>query len=376
MECRRIQLEQSINGLNVTDVPLVQLCGTSFEPAGFADDPGIYYFIPWMTKHLGIPLDPAIDLFLGTLLLLGALISGACLFFTFKTWACRAISIVGSLLLTGMAARCSDLYVSSYFAVAATVPFFIVWNQIRSPFHLKIGLTIAWSGLIIGYCNQIRCQSGTGALLFLLSWIALNGNFSKKEKLSSAVLLSVFVLLPYLHFHRLEFNRDSFLTKKNPSHNSIAVTHPKWHNIYIGFGYLKNKYGIEYNDTISSNKALSISPNVQFCSAEYESILREQCWRLLRTDCVFVLKTLLCKALVILLKLALFANFGLLFWFYVRAPLRFTAPFLIATLFYSLPGLLTMPYTAYVLGALSLSTLFGVTLIGLRLEKYQKYEAA
>lgn len=358
MPCRYEQLKLALNGWEDTGVPLVSKWGDTYGRAGFPDDIGIYYFVPWIAKTFGISLDASIHLFLGSLLLIGFLVSGGCFLFLFKHWISKALSLFATLLLALVAYFYSDVYIVSYFSVATVVPLFLLYNQKNKiPYPVLI-----ISGLILGYCNFIRNQAGTGVLLFIFTWIFCNQNLKKKFFCLAVILL--FFFLPYLHFGYVEAKRDAFLQAPKE-----RLCHPKWHTIYLGLGYLKNPYGIEFNDRIADDKAKSILPGVKNSSPEYERILKDQCIHLLKSDPLFILKTLLAKFLFLCFKALLFLNFGLIFYFYVKPSFRFTLPFLVSALFFSLPGLLAVPFTAYVLGMVSLATLFGVYMIGKGLEK-------
>lgn len=363
MEGRYDQLQNTLEGWKRTDVPLVSWNPPHYEIAGFTDDLGIYYFVPGIAKTFGISIDSAINLFFGSLLGLGVLISFLCFWLFFRDGPSRLISFIGHSLLAVAAFRYSDVYLAPYFAVTAIIPFFLLLRSIPRSWWIRLAL----SGLVIGYCNLIRSHAGTGVLLFLLTWIGVHRDLSKRAKGTSLLTLLAFVAIPYLHFHALEAKRDQFLSQKGVAPASIS--HPKWHSIYIGLGYLKNPYGIQYSDCFASEKVRSMDPKVPYCSPEYEKILKQACFSLLKTDPLFILKNLAAKILSLCFKVLLFMNLGLVFWFYVKPPLRAMAPFLVSALFYALPGVLVMPWNIYLSGFISLLTLFGIYLIGLGMEK-------
>lgn len=373
MECRQIQLEKTIEGLSLSDVPLVSYHEAQFLPAGFADDLGIYYFIPTLAKAFGLSADQAINLFFGSLLALGALIATTCFFFAFKNGLARSIILLAISLLTWTCFRYSDVYIALFFAVTSTLPFFLLAPSLPSkPPPWKWGLAFLCSGIIAGYCNFIRSHSGTGVLLFLLAWLLLNPHFRPREKALYLVTLFLATLLPYLHFHSLENKRDLYLSEMYEGHQPLRITHPKWHAVYLGLGYLPNKHGITFSDRCAWEKALSIDPTVKNCSPEYGRILRNQVWTIAKEDPLFILKTLTYKVLSILLRVALFSNVGLLLFFYVKPPPQITLPLAITLMFYSLPGILVMPINAYLAGMASVATLFGLYLICSAIEKYRQ----
>ncbi len=366
MDCRRTQLQAALDGYQASDTPLVALFEGTYLPAGFADDQGMYYFIPWITKTFGIPLHSATEFFFSSLMLMGVLISLGCLFNLSRHWISWLFSLVAVLLLVRYCYF--DVYTFSFVAAASTIPLFL--SPHRKFNWLLIG-SLAFSGWVIGYCNILRSHAGTGSLLFILSWILLNTELTKQDKNKSILILILFAVMPYLHFGILEKQRDQFLVNHVPNYVSEPIVHPKWHNIYIGLSYLKNNYGIEWADMCSARKVDSIKPQVKYCSIEYEKILRNECFSIFKNDPLFIIKNILTKLFVIVFKIIKFANFGLLLLLYVRPPFRTLIPFCVAMSFYSLPGILTLPINAYLTGLHTVSTLFGVYMIGLAIKKYQ-----
>ena len=371
MEFRYRSLVDSLHGFKNTNVPLVAQVENTYTVAGFTDDPGMYYFIPWIAKTFGISLDSAIHIFFGSMAIMAALISTLCFFLAFKNWMSRLITTFAMFAVAKYAYELSDVYVASFFAVASILPVFILWNRKKYALNSKIILSLIFSGTIISYCNSIRTNSGMGALLFLFFWILLNRNFSSLNKVVSTSILFIAMSFPFLHFYTLEMNRDHYIALNIEGHQPVNIVHPKWHSIYIGLGYVKNKYGLEYNDSVATDKIKSIDPNIGYCTNEYERALRKECIMLAKTDFLFILKNLLAKAYVTLLRILKFANVGLLLFFYMKPSMRCVFPILVAIAFYSLPGLLVVPFAAYQLGMITTATIFGVYMISLSLEKYE-----
>lgn len=363
MDCRYVQLQSALDGYELSDTPLVAFSDSTYFPAGFTDDQGAYYFVPLIAKTFGLSIPQTVDLFFGSLLFLGVLISLSCFFFRFRS-AISWLFSMGAILL--LAKYCYfDFYTTSFVAATCTIPLFLKGN------NRALLASIAFSGLVLGYCNFIRTHAGTGAFLFILSWILLNQELTTKDKSKAALALVLFTLIPYFYFFSLEKERDRFLEKNAPHYVSTTVSHPKWHAIYLGFSYLDNPYGIRWADTCAFDHAKSIKPDVILYSEEYEEILKNECFSLIKKDPLFILKTILAKLLVILFKIVKFANVGLLLLLYVRPPLRELIPFFLAISFYSIPGILTRPDNAYLSGLLTVSTLLGIYLIGKGVEKYQ-----
>ena len=372
MECREEQVRQSLIGLNETGIPLVGICDNAPTIAGWPDDPGIYYFIPQIAKLFGISIESAIAFFIISLLLIGASFSICCFFSLFKDWLSRTIAVVGITLLSVLGYRYYDVYIAGLVAVEIAVPLLLLWEKNSQKLDLKFSILLAFIGIAIGYCNFIRLHAGTGAFIFAVCWILLSKNQSFSKKGCRIFLIALFILIPMLHIRHLEQKRDQYLKKVGSYSILGSVAHPKWHNTYIGFAYLKNSYGIEYDDSVSYNKAMSINPHVIGGSAEYNKILQDQCILLAKTDPWFVAKTVGAKMFSLLVTMFIMMNLGFFACFYVRPTLRVIFPFLITALFYALPGILTMPYRCYVSGMVATSAIWGIYMISLALAKFQK----
>jgi len=379
MDCRRNQLEETLSALSETGMPLVSVSGGQFSPAGFSDDKGVFYFIPMIAKSFGLSIDHSIHIFYIFLLLFGLIVASFAFCLIFKSWYSRLFSIFGLLALvfqiTGRLGS-ADVYVAAVFSVMAIVPVFILLQKKCDGYKKYLAIALAVSGIVIGYSNCIRNNSGTGVFLFLTAWIFLSGNLLKKEKLVSCLLLTVFCLIPYWHFNHLEKQRDDFIKKKNPTYEK-ALGYPIWHVIFSGFSYLQpNKYGFVYRDLDAFGMAKRVNPNIEYCSDEHYQILKDQTFALIKKDTWFVLQTIITKVGSLLFQLLLYVNIGLAFFFYVRPSRQLLLPFLIGACFYSMAGILAMPFLRYVMGMLSLAAVFGIYMTALGLEKYYKTKEA
>jgi hypothetical protein len=372
MPTRQTEIEKTFDGLNATNVPLVAMDRSGFHPAGNADSEGMFYFVSHIAKFFHFSTNTALDIFLFFLLALGASIAIGCFFFLFKSWISRFISSVGCLLLTKLAYNLSDVYIAYFFAVSTTVPLFILMkNRHHNAKWLWIG-SLAFSGIVIGYSNFIRDYAGTAVLIFLVLWIACDQVLNKKEKTIYMCLLCVFSLIPYAHEKTLLKQRDIFFKQHQELVAYQHLTFPTWHLFYIGLGYLENDYGILRKDESAMEKVKSINPKVTYLSKECNRSVKNEYFSIMKSDPWFVLKSYIVKLLVSCWLALKYANIGLLFYFYVRPSWREVLPFCVAALFGILPGIVTAPFDKYLLGMISLATLFGVYMIGMGIEKYRK----
>jgi hypothetical protein len=370
MDYRQGELAKAANGFKETNIPLISLHEGIYSVAGFSDDQGVYYFIPWIAKTFHISVELATNLFFNFILLLPVLVCIFCFFSIFKDLRSRlSITVVIGLLATYCAI---DLYAFSFFAACTVLPLFIFLNEQEKLSQKMLLPIIAFSSIVIGYCNIMRSQAGTAIFLFLFFWLFLNQNLNAKKKGICLLTSLIFTLIPYLHFNYLEQQRDAFLQSNYPNYIPISASHPKWHAIFLGLSYIPNSYGINWEDETAFKKAQSIDKDVVYCSEKYEQILKEQCLLLIKKDPIFILKNIFAKMGAILLKILICANLGLFLIFYVQKSLRFHAPFLIALAYSALPGLLVIPNNHYLRGLLTTSTLWGLYLLSLAIQKYQR----
>jgi hypothetical protein len=135
-------------------------------------------------------------------------------------------------------------------------------------------------------------------------------------------------------------------------------------------GYLDNSYGIKYEDSVAFSKVLTVNPKAVWCSKEADDIIKKITFQFVEDHPLFFLKTLAAKALKLLLYFLKCSNLGFLCFFYVRPAWREMVPLAAGAVFYCLPGLLVMPYLAYVFGMVAMSTVFGIYMFGLAIEEF------
>ena len=383
MPFRQEQIECTINGLNTTNVPLVALDQTGYHSAGLGDNQGIYYFVSHIAKYLNLTGNTATDIFLFFLLALGTSIAICSFFFLFKSWIFRIVAFIGCFLSAKIAYICSDVYITYFFAVSSVIPLFILIKNRHLQSNLVWIGTLAFSGIVIGYSNFIREHAGTTVFTFIFLWIALDKLLNNKQKVIYICLLCTSILIPYAHQKNLTMNRNIFLEQHSKirsfqeTKNNIFVTPSipslcKWHIAFIGLGYKENKYGIKYADSFGLLKAKSINPEVLYLSKEYDQILKHEYFSLLKSDPWFVFKVYFRKFLSIGWLICRHVLLGIIFYFFVKLSWREALPFCLAILFGFIPGVFAVPNEKYALGALSLSFLFGLYIIGLGIEKYRE----
>jgi hypothetical protein len=370
MGARYDQLENALRGYEKFHVPLVSYDGRMFGPAGATDDVGAYYFVPRLALHLRMPLRRTIDGFYLTVLVVAFGLGILGCYLTLRTGMAKMWAIMELVLLMAVAYGVGDVYILQAAVVVAIVPLALSISEVSrvsivAPFMFG-------SGLAISIANTFRSHSGTGVLLFLLCLVSTSFVGSNYRKIALMMALLCGLVLPNLYFSRVIEERDNFLRSVCPNYPQILRSHPFWHSVYIGFGYLTNEVVTGYNDQVAYDKVQSIVPDTLYVSAEYERILRQQVWLLLRQHPNLVLYTLAAKLGVICALFLLSANVGLIAARFVRKPIGLELAFWIGIVFCALSGVLVVPLVAYLLGFMTFVTLYGIVTLDVALQKFQR----
>lgn len=368
MDCRYDFLEQTMLGYDKTGVPLIAANNGNLYPAGNTDDLGIYYYIPKICKFFSIPLDKGINLFFSSIIIFSSLLAIIGLLLLFKKPFSRGIGIIGIILISCVQFLVGDLYIVMSSIPVAVVPIFLY--LLRSGKRNFIFGFLFIAGLIISFSNFIRGNSGYAIALFIVMAIVLFKNISLRLKITYISILIVGVIIMSFFNYTLIKNRDDYMKINNIENTSIGK-HVLWHSIYIGLGYLNNDYGIKYLDEYAMEKVKSIDPNVEYCSNEYEKILKQEVFSFVINHKYFTFETLSAKFGVVLAFIILFANIGLIIAIKNYRQRNFMySPFGIALLFNSAYGLLVAPKIFYLLGLIAFSALFGIISLCSGIEYY------
>lgn len=371
MGSRVTNLAYAFDGLQQTHVPLVAKSAQGFFPAGFADDQGLYYFIPWMARATGLSFQVSAYLFLFSIVLAGWLLGSWGFWKIFKpVWLRLAASALLLVFCLETYRKVEDIYLVMLFTVLAFVPNLLAFSRNGKNSWKELWPWFTLGTVVLGYCNFIRSQSGNGILLFMAVWLVLNNGIPWKRKVPLFLVLLACSQVSVFHFKALWKNRDAYLQANQPGYQLPVNGHPFWHSVYIGFGYLPNPYGLQYADEVAAAKVASVDPKIPYCSPQYEKVLEGATLDFVRSHPLFALKTFFMKALKLLGYAAFFANAGILCAFYRRIPWAELLPMLVCGAFYALPGLLVVPFKIYALGMIAMALVFGIYAVGLALEKY------
>jgi hypothetical protein len=359
---RYANLQETLEGYRRTGVPLVAYDGVHFTAAAPTDDAGLYYLVPKLARSLNLDLVASLKLFF-LLLFVGA--SAAALgaaFLMFKDWLSRVVALLGLVPLVLISYWAKDLYAVQSAIVVGVVPWFLYLMQ-RARSQFRFACFLFFTGVVCGISDLVRVGSGMGVIIFVLCVVSFWSAWRRNKKLLLVSALLVGALIPRVYFRSLLHSRDAYLARQQPQSLPSSGAHPFWHSAYIGFGFLSNPYVPAYRDEVAVRTVCSIAPQAGYVSAEYESVLKGEVWRLVKEHPEFALQTLAAKLGVIAMFLLLFAHLGLPAAFFYPKSWPVELGFWCAMGFNALLGLLIVPHYAYLLGFAAFASIYGIVSI-------------
>ena len=302
--------------------------GTRVPGASPVDNTAFLVVVPALSKALHLSVAGAYDLLMGACLI-GSTLIGA---LAIRKWDARLVLYFFSAVM--LAALASDAYAFQAFPAITGLPWLIRFSGEWKRFAIT-AILVAFAA---GICDLMRYRAATPYLAMLAAMAFVY--FSKFR----AVMLTMVVLLA------------SYLPGALFYHH-YPLSHPMWHNIYIGLGWVHNSEVPEYLDEVGGHKVKSIDPSVVYCGPEYEAILRREVFRIAREKPWIIAVNVVGKLTTIVLMLAL-----VLFPVRKNFRLKFPAdiPIIVAIALGMLPGLLVTPNFRYVLAGLCFALLFGI----------------
>jgi len=365
MPCRYETLQNVLIAFKKTGVQLVEFNGKNFLPADCPDDPGIFYFVPKLVRLFNVSLDSALDLFFYSMIVFSSILAIIGFFSLSKSWLFRiyaSLSVLGFWFFVPRSAF--DVYLVNAAIIFAVVP--LALYVFRAGYGKFLCIFLFFSGVLIGYANLIRSFSGLPVLLFLLLGLFFYFKGTWRQKGILFFVLLVGLSIPKLHFASLNQAKRDFLGSKN---NALVEGHHLWHNVYAGFGFLSNEFGIVSNDKAIAEKVYENHPDVVYPTKAYNAAARKDIFQLIKKHPSFVVRTLFAKLGVVFYFLLLFANLGLLAAFFYRKPWILELMFWVGIMVSSIPGFIAIPGRVYLLGMLAFAMVYGLVSIGYAIEK-------
>ncbi|WP_066404429.1 hypothetical protein [Aliarcobacter cryaerophilus] len=370
MPTRYEGLEDAISGMNKSNIYGVGEKNGDFFNAGWSDDQGLYVFSQFLNKYFDLTAMESIGLFYVLIISLGFVlyILGSMLLFSNKKTI--FVSFIGILILTLLTYKVRDTYIMFYFT--GSFVFIFIW-MFKKQKDIKPALLLSMLfiiGLSLEMSNLFRGHAGTGVLLFICLYIFLSRFCIKNKVLFISVFLTSSLAINFLWSNTIQIPKERFL-KQVGTDLPITSSHPFWHSVYIGLGFVDNHIVSTYKDEIGIEKVKSINSDVKYLSMEYENILRGEVILYVIKYPLLFLQNISAKIGVLVFYFILFVNLGI---YYIvknikNIEYRETLPFYVGILFNSLFGILVIPSLNYIIGFISFSILFAIYIMNYAFEK-------
>ena len=330
---------------------------TDYYPVGVTDDQGLYLYLPvlgWATgQH-----DPHLLLkwfFIGCFALLFALYP--LLFYEFTGSALAAIAAPILVLHSFAFLRDTDLYWIVGWCVLLGLPLVFVALK-REWGKLSFALLVC-AGLVASFATSIRIHSGLPVTIAAVVVALVRAPTLRVRALTTGAIVAASFLISVGLLDAVRIARDETIGVAFRS--EYPSEHPTWHNAYIGLGFLPNKYGIAWDDSVAVTAVHKADPHAGYLTGEYERTLRHLYFEIFRHDPWFVLGTFWTKFGVCLHSAI--RQFGWLWVFLLTLPLLlgrrrrdmrwFLALSVPALAFTIVPPILTVPFPQYEAGWLA-----------------------
>lgn len=360
MPVRCEELIAATEGLKKTGVPLVSVQGDSLFPTvGYIDDVGLYYFVPKIAAFFGLSPALAWDLFF-LLVVIPCFAVG--LWATMRLIESRPVKVVFALVALALfvvVVLAGDVYAISPSLVVLVVPFLMEFSKSESPPKPAHWIWFVLLGAAIALAHYVRSHSATAILLFLFILLVFEKRWAQAKKLAAAGAVLIGALSVTLFFKTRLVERDAYLAKFQPNYVAPPQGHPFWPNVYIGFGFLDNDFGLRYRDEVAYKKVREFFPNATRLDEEHERVLRNEIIALCLKHPLFVVRTLAAKAGVIGFYLLLFGNIGWLCALRYGLKWQIELAFLAGMAFNALPGFLAVPNIPYLTGSFAFAAIYG-----------------
>ncbi len=356
---RYVDLRRAARGLACSGVPLVAFDGLHYGPAAWNDDPGLFFFVPELSRIFGVNLGTATDVLLIGVVLLASGFGLLGLVRAVHTRIGRRIGVVAFLLLAVVVLIAGDVYVMNAAPAMACVPWILSFAS-RREFTVGALITLAMTGVLGETANVIRLHAGTGLVLFAL--VLAVGAYQVRPigRIILVVTLLLGVAGAALVFRHIYAQRDAFLQRQPGAVMHLARGHVFWHSVYVGLSYVKNSEVPEYRDELAFAKVRALRPEVTDYSPEYEQVLNREIFKLAKRRPFLILANLLVKLVVVSLFCVFAANVGLYGAKLARKPICLELAFWLAIAFNGLYGILVLPNPKYLVGLIAFAALYGV----------------
>ncbi|HTD58792.1 MAG TPA: hypothetical protein VK672_07845 [Solirubrobacteraceae bacterium] len=347
----------------------------NYGPTSSGDDQGAFFYVPGLAHILGLHHALSAMRFLYLALFFVPILLYPLLFARlFSSTAAGLIAPWGLVLcLRGLAFI--DILWTTEWAVLALLPPLMLLDRHWHRWGLASLLLV-----VIGasFANSVRAQAGLGVALAALI-VVLRRPWRWRWRLATVPLLVVaYLSISTFGLNGLRAWRDATL---GHSFHDASSSHLVWHPIFLGLGYMPNRYGLHWDDATAAAVVHAYRPSAQYPTAAYEAAVRHVFLRLVERDPGLLARSVAAKllvvlrfgdpALVVLLLIGVVAAAGRQRASPLLRSLVLLVPALLASL---VPPLLGVPALAYQLGwlaALGLGCILGAAWLAAQLHPWR-----
>ena len=257
-------------------------------------------------------------------------------------------------LCLGLAeAKVADVYIFQISPLIAGIPWVLAFALNRKSLGLIVSAVLL--AFCCSWCSLVRSGATLICLVFL---ITLFTGRCRVQQMVLSCLLVVLACVPSMIFERyLITRRDATLARFGEDATAVN-SHPLWHSMYIGLGFIPNSEVPEYNDAVAIDKVRSIDPTAPYTSVKYELILRREMLNLARHRPLLLIENLAAKTgfVALLALILLFPARRVLFA--EKDALWLDAAFVLAIGLSAMSAILVIPRPPYLLTFLCLTLLY------------------
>ena len=184
-----------------------------------------------------------------------------------------------------------DVYVAIgiWMIVVATILFILLFSMEGYKQHVIIYIILA---VVISFSNFAREHTSLGILVcFLISGMK---DIYHYKLLKERMVLIIVMIFGILGYGFLSSGLPNILMRLDGQSYWMTVS-TAWHNIYIGFGYFDNPYGIEYLDECAYEAVKRIDVNIPYYSDQYFNTCKMLVLELIKNDFAFCCISLIKK---------------------------------------------------------------------------------
>ena len=205
--------------------------------------------VPNIASHLRLSLPHAFDICVFAMILLGVLVGYYGFWCLFPDVQVRWAGVLIFLCLGFVEAKVADVYVFQISPLLAGIPWVLHFALKRN--ELALLLSAVLLAFCCSWCSLVRIGTTAICLVFLATLFVIRCGVRGSLV---PLLLVLFACMPcMLMEHHLTAKRDALL--KGFGERATAVnSHPIWHAIYTGLGFVPNKEVRGFNDVAARTK--------------------------------------------------------------------------------------------------------------------------